>query len=62
VSARRYVEGSYEVGQDISLGDVRGRITAIEATSTILETSAGDRLRIPNSQLVGSIVTVHPAA
>jgi small-conductance mechanosensitive channel len=62
VSARRYVEGSYEVGQDISLGDVRGRIAAIESTSTVLETPAGDRLRVPNSQLVGSVVTVHPAA
>ncbi len=62
VSARRYVEGAYAVGQDISLGDVRGRIAAIEATSTILETAGGDRMRVPNSQLVGSIVTVHPAA
>ena len=61
VSARRYVEGCYEIGQDISLGDVRGRIAAIEATSTILETAAGDRLRVPNSRLVGSIVTVHGA-
>jgi small-conductance mechanosensitive channel len=62
VSARRYVEGSYAVGQDISVGEVRGRIEAIEATSTILETAAGDRLRVPNSQIVGSIVTVHEGA
>ena len=62
VSARRYVEGSYDVGQDISLGDVRGRIAAIEATSTILETDGGDRLRVPNLQIVGSIVTVHQSA
>jgi len=62
VSARRYVEGAYSVGQDISLGDVRGTIAAIEATSTILETVGGDRLRVPNSQIVGSIITVHTAA
>ena len=62
VSARRYVEGSYAVGQDISLGEVRGTIAAIEATSTILETAGGDRLRVPNSQIVGSIITVHQAA
>ena len=61
VSARRYVEGAYEVGQDISLGGVRGRIAAIEATSTILETTGGDRLRVPHSQLVDTVVRIHPA-
>lgn len=62
VSARRYVEGAYEVGQDVSLGGVRGRITEIDATCTVLETAGGERLRVPNSQLIASIVTVHPAA
>jgi small-conductance mechanosensitive channel len=62
VSARRYVESSYEVGQDVSLGGVRGRISAIDATCTVLETSGGDTLRVPNSQLIASIVTVHPSS
>jgi len=61
VSARRYVEGAYEVGEDISVGEVRGRITAIDATCTVLETAGGDSLRVPNSQLIAEIVTVHPA-
>jgi small-conductance mechanosensitive channel len=59
VSARRYVEGSYEVGQEVSVGGVRGRIEAIEATSTLLRTSEGERLRIPNSQLISAVVTLH---
>ncbi len=59
VSARRYVEGAFTVGQDISLGEHRGTIAAIDATATVLETPAGERLRVPNSQLVASVVTVH---
>jgi small-conductance mechanosensitive channel len=62
VSARRYVEGSFNVGEDVSVGGRRGRIAAIEATGTVLETDGGDRVRIPNSQLVASIVTLHGEA
>ena len=62
VSARRYVEGSFTVGEEVSVGGQRGRIAAIEATGTVLETSGGDRVRIPNSQLVASIVTLHGEA
>jgi small-conductance mechanosensitive channel len=62
VSARRYVEGSFSVGEEVSVGGERGRIAAIEATGTVLETRGGDRVRIPNSQLVASIVTLHADA
>ena len=62
VSARRYVEGSFSVGEEVSVGGQRGRIAAIEATGTVLETNSGDRVRIPNSQLVASIVTLHGEA
>jgi small-conductance mechanosensitive channel len=62
VSARRYVESGYEVGQDISLGEFRGRIAEIEATSTVLEAPGGERLRVPNSQLIASVVRIHPSA
>ena len=59
VSARRYVEGSFAIGEDISVAGKRGRITAIEPTGTVLETSDGTRVRVPNSQLVASVVTLH---
>jgi small-conductance mechanosensitive channel len=62
VSARRYVEGSFTVGEEVSVSGQRGRIAAIEATGTVLETNGGDRVRIPNSQLVASIVTLHGEA
>ena len=62
VSARRYVESGYEVGQDISLGDFRGRIAEIDATCTVLEAPGGERLRVPNSQLIASVVRVHPSS
>ncbi len=59
VSAGRYVRGSYRVGHEISLGEVRGRITALEAASTLLENEQGHSLRVPNHLLLESIVTIH---
>ncbi len=59
VSAGRYVRGAYQLGQEISLGEVRGRITALEAASTLLENEQGQRLRVPNHLLLESIVTIH---
>jgi len=38
---------------------VRGRIAAIEATSTVLETGEGERVRVPNSQLIAGVVRLH---
>ena len=61
VSARRYVEGGFEVGQDVSLGEFRGRIAEIDATCTVLEAPGGERLRVPNSQMIASVVRVHPS-
>ena len=51
VSARRYVEGAYEVGEEVSLSGVRGRIAAIDATCTVLETTAASACacRTPSS-------------
>ncbi len=59
VSAGRYVRGAYEIGQDISLGDVRGRIEAIDGASTVIDSGEGRSVRIPNHLLLESIVTVH---
>jgi small-conductance mechanosensitive channel len=59
VSAGRYVRGAYEVGQNISLGEVRGRIEAIEGASTVIDSGGGRSVRIPNHLLLESIVTVH---
>jgi small-conductance mechanosensitive channel len=59
VGARRYVEGAYTVGQEITVDDVRGRISAIESTATVLETEGGDRVRVPNSRLIAGVVRLH---
>jgi small-conductance mechanosensitive channel len=59
VSARRYVEGAYRIGQEITVSDVRGTITAIEATGTLLETAGGEHVRVPNSQLIARVVHLH---
>jgi len=59
VSARRYVEAAFDVDQEISVSGVRGRIAAIESTCTILDDGDGGRVRVPNSQLIASLVTEH---
>jgi small-conductance mechanosensitive channel len=59
LSAGRYVRSDYAVGQEIAIGEVRGRITAIEGTSTVLDTGQGRRVRIPNHMLMEMIVTVY---
>ncbi len=61
VGARRYVEAGFDVGQEISVDGMRGRIAAIEATCTVLDTGDGERVRIPNSQLIARPVTEHAA-
>jgi small-conductance mechanosensitive channel len=62
LSASRYVRGSLSVGQTISVGDVRGEITAIEPAATVLRTSDGDEVRVPNHLLVETMVRVHADA
>jgi small-conductance mechanosensitive channel len=59
LSAARYVRSDYTIGQEIAIGEVRGRITAIDATSTVLDTGHGRRVRIPNHMLLETIVTVY---
>lgn len=59
LSAGRYLRHDYRVGQEIAFGDVRGRITRIHSTSTMLEASEGRSIRVPNHLLMDSIVTIY---
>jgi len=61
LSAGRYLRHDYTIGQEISFGDIRGRITAIESTSTTLDAGDGRSLRIPNHLLMETVVTIHRA-
>lgn len=60
LSAGRYLRHDYSAGQDISLQDVRGRITTIEPTNIELRTDDGRRIRVPNHLMLESIITVYP--
>lgn len=62
LSAGRYLRHDYQVGQDIGFGNVRGRITAIENISTILDIQDGRALRVPNYLLMRTVVTVYAQA
>lgn len=59
LSAGRYLRHDYTVGQEIGFADVRGRITAIENVSTVLDAGNGQSIRVPNHLLMETIVTVY---
>jgi small-conductance mechanosensitive channel len=58
LNAGRFVRSAFEVGQTISVGDVRGEIIAIEPEATVVGTAEGS-VRVPNHMLIESVVTVH---
>lgn len=62
LSAGRYLRGAYAEGQEISVDGVRGRITAMETAATVLRTADGETVRLPNTLLLNSVVTVHDDA
>lgn len=59
LSAGRYLRHDYQVGQEIAFGDVRGRISRIHSTSTILDAGEGRSIRVPNRLLLDEIVTIY---
>jgi small-conductance mechanosensitive channel len=63
LSAGRYVQGAYAIGQTISLDGARGEIVALEPTAVVLRTAPDATVRVPNHRLLDAVVTVHePAA
>ncbi|MBV9197088.1 MAG: mechanosensitive ion channel [Solirubrobacterales bacterium] len=59
LSAGRYIRSDYTVGQEITVADVRGRITAIDGTSITLDAGSGRSVRVPNHLLLETVVTTH---
>ena len=59
LSAGRYLRHDYRVGQEISFGGVRGRISRIHSTSTTLDAGEGQTIRIPNHLLLAEVVTIY---
>jgi small-conductance mechanosensitive channel len=58
LNAGRFVSASFELGQVVSVGELRGRIVELDSAATILEVEGG-RVRVPNHLLVESPVTIH---
>ena len=57
LSAGRIVAGTFEVGQRIEVGELRGEVSGFEPAAVLLKTSAGT-LRVPNHLLVTEPVLV----
>lgn len=56
LSSGRFVRETYEVGTTIAVAGHRGEIIAVESSATVLRTSSGTTVRIPNHLLVESVV------
>ncbi len=59
LSAGRYLRHDYVVGQEIGFGEIRGRISRIHSTSTILDAGDGQSIRVPNHVLLQEVVTIY---
>lgn len=59
LSAGRHARNAFSAGEEITVGEVRGRVIEVETMATVLEITGGDRVRIPNRMLVEGVVTVH---
>jgi small-conductance mechanosensitive channel len=60
LSAAHYVRSLFEVGQVVTVEGHRGRIEAIDTTTTTLADADGETLHVPNHLLLESIVRRHP--
>lgn len=56
LSTGRFVRDAYNVGETIAVAGHRGEITAVESASTVLRTTSGTTVRIPNHLMVESVV------
>jgi small-conductance mechanosensitive channel len=59
LSAGRHARNVYAVGEEITVDGVRGRIVEVETMGTLLETSNGETVRVPNRFLVENLVRIH---
>lgn len=57
LNAGRFVRHAYAVGQEIAVGDVSGRIVALDPDAVVVRTGEGTA-RIPNHLLLESVVRV----
>lgn len=57
LNAGRLVAQSFEIGQTIRVGELRGEIVGLEPAATLLRTDTGT-VRVPNSLLIESPVTI----
>jgi small conductance mechanosensitive channel len=53
---------AFAVGDQIETGEYRGTVTQIGSRSTVLQTSQGLRIHIPNTQVLGGPIVVYTAS
>ena len=58
MSAGRYLKTAYSPGQRLSFGSTTGTVVSVDTAMTVLEREDGSRIHVPNTALLGTIVTV----
>ncbi len=59
LSAGRHARNAFAAGEEITVSGVRGRVVEVETMATLLETSEGETVRVPNRFLVEGLVRIH---
>ena len=54
------MHSAFELGQQITIADLRAEIVAFKSAATVVRTEDGATARVPNNVLLDSIVIVHP--
>jgi small-conductance mechanosensitive channel len=58
LSAGRQVRSAFQIGQQITVGDLKGEIISLETAATVLRTSAGQTVRVPHHLLIETVVQI----
>ena len=59
LSAGRHARTVFVPGEEISVGEFRGTVVAVETMATVLRTGPDEKIRVPNRLLVESVVRIH---
>jgi Mechanosensitive ion channel len=58
LSAGRQVRSAFQIGQQITVGDLKGEIISLETAATVLRTSTGQTVRVPHHLLIETVVQI----
>lgn len=58
MSAGRYLRTAYEPGQRLRFDSIEGTVVSVDTAVTVLRTDSGAQMHVPNTKVLGAVVTV----